>query len=76
MKFIIYVLTGKSEKSELVFLYGQKQNRLSYTRVDFLSGFPIPWKNSDPEGNKSRGLRENPWDKNPEIKKNFRRVRG
>ena len=37
-----YVLTGKSEKSELVFLYGQKQNRLSYTRVGFLSGFPIP----------------------------------
>ena len=29
-----------------------------YTRVGFLSEYPIPWRNPDPEGKKSR--------KNPE----------
>ena len=41
------------------------------TRVGFLSGYPIPRKNSDPEGTKSRipGIKTpNPGDKNPTIK--------
>ena len=39
------------------------------TRVGFLSGNPIPGKNPDPEGKKSRKI-PNPGDKNPEIKTN------
>ena len=43
-KFILFY-REKVNNLNKFFYTDKNKNRLSYTRVGFLSGFPIPWKN-------------------------------